>query len=81
MYEQKNALLVSSKSVQYGRDGPYVFRINSQSTTEVVPVKLGSRQGTDIVIQGGINPNDLIVVSGQVQISQGSPVHVVAGEP
>jgi len=81
LYEQQDAVLVSSKSIQYGRDGPYLFRINRESQAEVIPVKLGSRQGTDVVIQGGINKNDLIVVSGQVQIGPGSPVHVVVGSP
>lgn len=70
----KGAKLVPSSAVQIGQNGPYVFVVKSNSTLDLRRVKPGQRQGDMTVINDGVQLNETVVVSGQLQLAPGAKV-------
>jgi multidrug efflux system membrane fusion protein len=70
----KNSKLVPSGAVQIGQNGPYIFVVKSDSTLELRQVKAGQRQGELTVITEGVNVDETVVVSGQLQLAPGSKI-------
>jgi len=71
----KGARLVPSSAVQIGQNGPYVFVVKPDSTLDLRRVKPGQRQGDLIVINDGLEVNETVVVSGQLQLAPGARVN------
>ncbi len=72
----KDAKLVPSGAVQIGQNGPYVFVVKADSTLDLRPVKPGQPHGDETVITEGLQPGELVVVSGQLQLAPGAKVVV-----
>jgi multidrug efflux system membrane fusion protein len=70
----KAAKLVPSGAVQIGQNGPYIFVVKPDATLELRPVKPGQRQGDLTVITDGVNVDETVVVSGQLQLAPGTKV-------
>ncbi len=70
-----NAKLVPSSAVQIGQRGPYVFVVKPDSTLELRQVKPGQQQGDLTVIKDGIQPDEMVVTSGQLQLAPGARVN------
>jgi multidrug efflux system membrane fusion protein len=73
---EKAAILVPSQATQISQQGPYVYVVKPDNTAELRPVKLGQRQGNDVVITSGLTAGERVVVAGQLLVRPGSPVHV-----
>ena len=71
----KNAKLVPGSAVQIGQNGPYVFIVKPDSTLELRQVKPGQSQGDLTVITDGVQPGEMVVTSGQLQLSPGMKVN------
>ena len=71
----KDAKLVPSTAVQIGQNGPYVFVVKSDSSLELRQVKPGQPQGDLTVITDGVQPGEMVVTSGQLQLSPGMKVN------
>src|SRR3954466_9432506 len=71
----KDAKLVPSTAVQIGQNGPYVFVVKSDSTLELRQVKPGQSQGDLVVITDGVQAGEMVVTSGQLQLSPGMKVN------
>ena len=71
----KDAKLVPSSAVQIGQNGPYVFVIRPDSTLELRQVKPGQPQGDLTVITDGVQKDEMVVTSGQLQLSPGMKVN------
>jgi len=82
----KDAVLVPSTATQISQQGPFVFVLqdSDKSPTKLVvnqqPVKLGQRQGDNVVVTEGVKPGDRIVTQGQMILQGGMPV-MLAGSP
>jgi membrane fusion protein, multidrug efflux system len=70
----KNSKLVPTGAVQIGQNGPYIFVVKTDSTLELRQVKPGQRQGNLTVIMEGVNVDETVVVSGQLQLAPGTKV-------
>ena len=77
----KEAKLVPGSAVQIGQNGPYVFIVKPDSTLELRPVKPGQSQGDLTVITDGVQPGEMVVTSGQLQLSPGMKVNPGAAGP
>jgi multidrug efflux system membrane fusion protein len=77
----KDAKLVPGTAVQIGQNGPYVFVVKSDSTLELRQVKPGQSQGDLTVITDGVQPGEMVVTSGQLQLSPGMKVNPRPGDP
>lgn len=73
----KDAKLVPNGAVQVGQNGPYVFVVKKDSTLDLRQVKPGQRQdGNLTVIKEGVEPGEIVVVRGQLQLAPGTKVVV-----
>jgi multidrug efflux system membrane fusion protein len=71
----KDAKLVPSNAVQIGQNGPYVFVVRPDATLELRQVKPGQPQGELTVITDGVQKDETVVTSGQLQLSPGMKVN------
>jgi len=71
----KDARLVPSQAVQISQSGPFIFVLKPDNTVDLRPVKPGQRQDGDlIVVERGIQPDETVVVTGQLALAPGSKV-------
>ena len=71
----KNARLVPAQAVQISQGGPFVFVLKPDNTVDLRPVKPGQRQDGDLtVIENGVEPDETVVVTGQLALAPGTRV-------
>ncbi len=75
-----DALLVPFKAVNTGPSGPYLYVVENNKAS-LRPVQLGSLVGDLVVIASGIAKGDRVIVSGQLGMQDGSPVHISSSQP
>ena len=73
---QKSAVLIPNQAAQISQRGPFVYVVKADDTAELRPVKLGQRQGDDVVVTQGVAPNENVVLTGQMLVRPGSKVRV-----
>jgi multidrug efflux system membrane fusion protein len=76
---EKRAVLIPNQATQISQKGPFVYVVKSDETAELRPVKLGQRQGDQIVVTDGIAPNERVVLAGQMLVRPGGKVRVDGG--
>jgi multidrug efflux system membrane fusion protein len=76
---EKAAVLIPNQAAQISQQGPFVYVVKSDDTAELRPVKLGQRQGDDVVVTEGIAANERVVLAGQMLIRPGGKVRVDSG--
>jgi membrane fusion protein, multidrug efflux system len=71
----KDATLVPSQAVQVSQSGPFIFVVKPDNTVDLRSVKPGQRQDGDLtVIETGVEPDETVVVTGQLALSPGAKV-------
>ena len=71
----KDATLVPSQAVQISQSGPFVFVVKPDNTVDLRPVKPGQRQDGDMtMLQSGVQPDETVVVTGQLALAPGTKV-------
>src|SRR5882762_8306825 len=71
----KDARLVPAQAVQISQSGPFIFVLKPDNTVDLRPVKPGQRQDGDlIVVESGIQPDETVVVTGQLALAPGTKV-------
>jgi multidrug efflux system membrane fusion protein len=73
---EKGAVLIPNQATQISQRGPFVYVVKPDDTAELRPVKLGQRQGDQIVVTEGIAPNERVVLAGQMLVRPGGKVRV-----
>jgi multidrug efflux system membrane fusion protein len=79
LYEQKNAVVTPSASVQNGPNGQYVFVVKPDQTVELRNIKIARAEGDDTVVASGLQPGDQVVTAGQLRLAPGTRVNVGKG--
>ena len=75
---EKGAVLIPNQAAQISQKGPFVYVVKSDDTAELRPVKLGQRQGDQVVVTEGLAPNERVVLAGQMLVRPGGKVRVGA---
>src|ERR1700726_1390276 len=71
----KDGRLVPSQAVQISQSGPFIFVLKPDNTVDLRPVKPGQRQDGDlIVVESGIQPDETVIVTGQLALAPGTKV-------
>ena len=71
----KDAKLVPAQAVQISQQGPFVFVLKPDNTVDLRPVKPGQRQDGDLtVIESGVEPDETVIVTGQLALAPGNKV-------
>lgn len=73
---ERGAVLIPNQAAQISQQGPFVYVVKSDNTAELRPVKLGQRQGDNVVIADGVAPNERVVLAGQMLVRPGGKVRV-----
>ncbi len=73
---KENALLLPYAAVQMGQDSQYVFVVKSDHTVELRTVKTGQREDEYIIIEKGIEPDETVVLDGQLNLTSGAQVAI-----
>src|SRR5580692_4069548 len=73
---EKGAVLVPNQAAQISQKGPFVYVVKSDDTAELRPVKLGQREGDDVVVTEGVAANERVVLAGQMLVRPGGKVRV-----
>jgi len=73
---EKGAVLIPNQAAQISQQGPFVYVVKSDDTAELRPVKLGQRQGDNVVVTQGVAPNERVVLAGQMLVRPGGKVRV-----
>jgi len=76
LYDQKDALVVPSRSVQTGPTGQYVFVVKPDMTTELRKVTVARTEGDNAVIASGLQKGEQVVTQGQLRLGTGAKVIV-----
>ena len=78
---EKAAVLVPSQATQISQQGPFVYVVKPDDIAELRPVKLGQRQGEQVVVTEGLAANERVVLAGQLLVRPGSKVRVASAAP
>lgn len=78
---EKAAVLIPNQAAQISQQGSFVYVVKSDDTAELRPVKLGQRQGDDVVVTEGVAPNERVVLAGQMLVRPGGKVRVDSSVP
>jgi multidrug efflux system membrane fusion protein len=79
LYDQKDAVVAPSASVQNGPNGQYVFVVRPDLTAELRNIKIARAEGDDTVVASGLQPGEQVVTVGQVRLAPGTKVSL--GKP
>jgi len=74
---RRGVVLVPTAAVQGGNQGPVVYVVREDSTVGLRPVKLGPNEGTNTVIESGLQAGERVIVDGVDRIREGAKVEVV----
>jgi membrane fusion protein, multidrug efflux system len=72
----KGAVLIPNQATQISQQGPFVYVVKPDDTTELRPVSLGQRQGDNVVVTKGVVAGERVVVAGQMTVVPGAKVQV-----
>jgi multidrug efflux system membrane fusion protein len=78
---EKNAVLIPSEATQVSQRGPFVYVVKDDDTAELRPIKLGQRQGDQVVVTDGLEPGARVVLAGQMLVRPGGKVRVDTNSP
>lgn len=73
---RKGALLVPQRAVQQILDKTFVTVVGKGNKAEVKPVKMGAKIGDLWLVEGGLSPNDRVVVEGTTKVQPGMALKV-----
>jgi multidrug efflux system membrane fusion protein len=73
---EKAAVLIPNQAAQISQQGPFVYVVKSDDTAELRPVKLGQREGDDVVVTEGVAANERVVLAGQMLVRPGGKVRI-----
>jgi membrane fusion protein, multidrug efflux system len=76
LYEQKEAIVTPSASVQNGPTGQYVFVVKPDMTVELRDIKISRAEGDDTVVASGLAPGERVVTVGQLRLAPGTKVNL-----
>ena len=74
-------LVVPQSAVTFNLYGETAYAVDQQAmTVKQVMVRTGARRGNLVVIESGIDAGQMVVVAGQLKLSNGTKVRLVEGQ-
>ena len=78
---ERGALVIPSRAIQPGQQGPYVFVVKPDLTVESRPVVVAFADGGDSVIAKGLARGERVVTDGQLRLVPGARVEITTSGP
>jgi membrane fusion protein, multidrug efflux system len=74
---RRDVLALPVRAVQQGPAGPFVFVVGQGRKAERRPIKTGAMSKTTAIVDGGLQPGEMVVTDGQYRIQNGTVVEVL----
>lgn len=74
--EKRGVTLVPTAAVQRSAEATYVYLVQANSTVKMQMVKVGTTEGDATEITSGVEPGQVVVMTGVDELQQGSKVRV-----
>jgi membrane fusion protein, multidrug efflux system len=75
----KGGLVIPAQAVQRGPQGSYVFLVKADHTVAMQPVKVGTVEAGQALIDDGLKDGDTVVVEGTAKLQPGAKVNTGEG--
>ena len=75
-----NAVVIPSRALQNGQNGPYVYTVKEDLTVEYREVSAGPITGDETVIESGVQAGEKLVTDGMMQLADGMKVEERGGK-
>lgn len=72
-----DAIVIPSRAVSQGPQGPSVFLVGDNNTAEARPIRLGRELAQGWVVQEGLKGGERVIVDGIIRVRPGAPVRPV----
>ena len=72
--EKRNVVLLNSAAIQRSSSQAYVYVVKADSTVTVRPITVGTTEGNDSEIASGLEPGEVVVMTGVDKLQEGSAV-------
>jgi len=72
----KQVLVIPTGAVQRGPTGTFVYVVKDDNTAAVRPIVVQKQDETQTVVKSGLEPNDRVVSTGFVRLTDGSKVSI-----
>jgi len=72
----QNVTLVPTATIQRNSQSTYVFLVKPDSSVTVRPITVGTTEGDDAEVVSGLQPGDVIVMTGVDKLQEGTKVSV-----
>lgn len=72
----QDGVVIPFTAIQMTPNGPLVFTVTEEMRVEARQVKLGQRNGDEILVLDGIHPEETIVIEGQINLADGVKVFI-----
>jgi membrane fusion protein, multidrug efflux system len=74
LYNQNDAIVAPSASVQSGPSGQYVYVVKPDMTVELRNIRVARAEGDETVVASGLAAGEQVVTVGQLRLSPGAKV-------
>jgi membrane fusion protein, multidrug efflux system len=61
---RRSAIVVPTAAVQRGPSGLFVYVVRADETVDLRPIKIGHTEGTETVVESGLEPGESVVTDG-----------------
>ena len=75
----KQVTVISTGAVQRGPNGTFVYVIKDDDSAAVRPIVVQKQDETQTVVKSGVEPNERVVTTGFVRLTDGSKVSIGSG--
>lgn len=79
--EKHGVVLLPNSAIQHNSQTTYVYLVKPDSTVTVRPIKMGAADADNTEVTSGLEPNDVVVMTGVDKLQEGSKVQVHMGDP
>ncbi len=76
LYDQKDAIVIPTQSVQTGPEGQHVVVVKADMTTEVRKVIVDRTDGDNTIIAKGLSNGEQVITQGQLRLVPGAKVAI-----
>ena len=75
-----NGLTVPTDAVQQGAHGEFLYTVGADGKAAVQQVRVGQRERGTALVTSGLKSGETVVVQGQYQLTEGTPVRSAAAD-
>jgi len=73
---KRGVLVIPAPALQHGPQGAYVYLVNTNHTATMRSITVGTTEGNDVEVTGGLAVGDTVVTDGQDKLQDGSNVEI-----